>query len=250
VSPAALFRLLLLLYLFLLGRPVPALCQNGWPVLSSEQTAVYQIGEVVKVRLAPGAPGELLAHFARWFDDNVRDLDPGVLDDWGWADRNVRGSETDVSNHAGGYAVDLNATKWALGSKASIYLTPAEIDRVHAQLRIYDGVIRWGGDYVGRTDPMHFEIIGTPAQVQAVWAKLNAPIPAGDTRPVLSKGARGPAVTELQVRLTTRYPAYNHYAPTGYFGDATDAGVREFQRRSGLTVDGVVGPKTWAALGF
>jgi hypothetical protein len=96
-----------------------ALCQNGLPVLTSAQCVVYQIGDVVKVRLAPGPEGELLAHFARWFDKNIRDLDPGILDDWGWADRKVRGSETDVSNHAGGYAVDLNATKWALGSKAS-----------------------------------------------------------------------------------------------------------------------------------
>ena len=230
-----------------------ATCQNGWPVLTRDQCPQYQIGEVVKVRLAPGAPGELLAHFARWFDDNIRDLDPGILDDWGWADRNVIGSATDVSNHAGGYAVDLNATQWALGAKASIYLTQAEIDAVHVQLRFYDGVIRWGGDYVGRTDPMHFEIIGTPEQVAAVWARISAPPPppphpAG--RPTIAKGARGPAVWDLQRKLTTAYPLYNKYAPTGFFGDLTDAGVREFQRRSQLVVDGIVGPKTWAALGL
>jgi hypothetical protein len=258
---ASLLRALLLLLLLLDGRTMPALCQNGWPVLTSAQCVVYQIGEVVKVRLAPGAPGELLADFARWFDDNIRDLDPGILDDWGWADRPVRGG-TDTSNHAGGYAVDLNATKWSLGSAASIYLTQAEIDRVHAKLREYGGVLRWGADYEGRTDPMHVEVIGTPAQVQAVWDRIRGavappivpaasvtPHPAG--RPVIQKGAKGQAVKDLQLKLKTAYPLYaKNLVVDGDFGAKTDAAVREFQRRSGLVVDGIVGPRTWAKLGL
>jgi hypothetical protein len=235
-----------------------ATCQNGWPVLTSAQCAVYTIGDSVQVRLAPGAPGELLADFARWFDKNIRDLDPGILDDWGWADRNVRGSATDVSNHAGGYAVDLNATKWALGSAASIYLTQAEIDKIHVKLRDYGGVIRWGGDYDGRTDPMHFEIIGTRAQVDAVWQGIHGgtikPAAAQSGRPTIKLGATGAAVKALQARLATGYPAYRHtlgnLIADGVFGKTTTAWVREFQRRAGLAVDGIVGPQTWAKLGL
>jgi hypothetical protein len=249
---------LLLLLAFFPGRPMPALCQNGWPVLTSAQCVVYTIGDSVKVRLAPGAPGELLADYARWFDKNIRDLDPGILDDWGWADRNVRGSETDVSNHAGGYAVDLNATKWALGSKASIYLTQAEIDRIHAKLRDYGGVLRWGADYTGRTDPMHVEVIGTPEQVQAVWDGIRGGFtikPAVAVgRPTIKLGATGQVVVDLQTKLKAVYPAYRWehgvMVIDGIFGKTTDAWVREFQSRSRLVVDGIVGPKTWAALGL
>lgn len=34
----------------------------------------------------------------------------------------------------------------------------------------------------------------------------------------------------------------------GYFGPRTERAVREFQRRSGLEVDGLVGPTTWLYL--
>lgn len=232
-----------------------ATCQNGLPVLTSAQCVVYTIGDSTRVRLAPGSIGSILAHFGTWFDKNVRDIDAGILDDWGWADRKVRGSETDVSNHAGGYALDINATKWALGAKASIYLTPDEIARVHAQLAVYGGKLRWGADYVGRTDPMHVEWIGTQAEADALWAALTAaPIPAPAPVPVghrtLRKGDKGDDVKMLQRTLNVNYPLYSKLVVDGDFGNATDKVVREFQRRAGLTVDGIVGPKTWARLGL
>jgi peptidoglycan hydrolase-like protein with peptidoglycan-binding domain len=36
----------------------------------------------------------------------------------------------------------------------------------------------------------------------------------------------------------------------GTYGAATERVVREFQRRAGLMVDGIVGPNTWTRLGF
>lgn len=78
------------------------------------------------------------------------------------------------------------------------------------------------------------------------------PVPAPSTGVRnLRKGDRGPDVLRLQQILTRRYPSYCNWSPvTDFFGDKTDAGVREFQRRSGLTADGVVGPNTRAKLGI
>lgn len=58
-------------------------------------------------------------------------------------------------------------------------------------------------------------------------------------------GNQGNDVRQLQVSLAARgYPLKG----TGYFGSATDAAVEAFQLRSGLFVDGVVGPITARAL--
>jgi peptidoglycan hydrolase-like protein with peptidoglycan-binding domain len=117
-------------------------------------------------------------------------------------------------------------------------------------------VIRWGEDYEGRTDPMHFEIIGTVAQVNAVWQAMKGgsgivPAAASAGRPTIAKGATGQAVKDLQAKLKADYPLYaKALVVDGDFGAKTDAAVREFQRRAGLVVDGIVGPKTWAKLGL
>lgn len=66
---------------------------------------------------------------------------------------------------------------------------------------------------------------------------------------LLYLGSTGPQVSELQRRLHNAFASYAGTLPVdGDFGPLTDAAVREFQRRSGLTVDGIVGPQTAAAL--
>jgi peptidoglycan hydrolase-like protein with peptidoglycan-binding domain len=66
-------------------------------------------------------------------------------------------------------------------------------------------------------------------------------------------GERNERVMKLQWFMTTTFPSYNMYRPTGYYGLATVAGVAEFQRRTGITgpdADGkVVGPRTLRELG-
>jgi hypothetical protein len=58
----------------------------------------------------------------------------------------------------------------------------------------------------------------------------------------------GPKVKFLQTRLLELGYELPTAGADGWFGPETEAAVREFQRRNGLEVDGIVGPITWACL--
>lgn len=88
------------------------------------------------------------------------------------------------------------------------------------------------------------------------WARLaidyNAPIEAENpvpepTKPTLRTGSRGEDVRILQENL--RQLGFLNDTADGIFGTNTNAAVRSFQKAQGLSVDGVVGAGTWAALG-
>lgn len=61
-----------------------------------------------------------------------------------------------------------------------------------------------------------------------------------DSGMILKKGMSGLHVQGLQHLL--------HIYPDGKFGPLTEEAVKEFQTAHGLTADGIVGAKTWAAL--
>lgn len=66
-----------------------------------------------------------------------------------------------------------------------------------------------------------------------------------ETRPTLKKGSRSSYVKDLQQSLKdVKY----HVGVDGIFGTQTQNVVREFQVDHNLASDGIVGPKTWAAL--
>ncbi len=69
--------------------------------------------------------------------------------------------------------------------------------------------------------------------------------------PILKKGA-GPgtvpnAVGRLQLLLNDR-GSFPQLTVDGQFGSLTEASVKHYQQNENLTVDGVVGRKTWATL--
>lgn len=232
--------------------------QNGWRANDSSVTSTRNVpGSTVRLRVRNGAPGDLLLEIASEFDRYVENID-GTADDWGYAERTIRGSSTTLSNHASGTAIDLNATRHPLGTSPTANFSSDQINTIHSILRRAQGMVRWGGDYSGRKDPMHFELADgcTEAQcAQALNSMRGTPAPAATASPpasantsLLKKGSKGDAVKALQSELNEQYPAYSKLKVDGDFGSATEAVVREFQSRAGLTVDGVVGPKTAAAL--
>lgn len=64
----------------------------------------------------------------------------------------------------------------------------------------------------------------------------------------VSYGARGDDVKKIQTAL--KKWGYYKGSVDGIFGSGTLAAVKSFQKKNGLAVDGVVGPKTAAALGI
>lgn len=69
-----------------------------------------------------------------------------------------------------------------------------------------------------------------------------------DASAAYRKGSSGSMVTKIQQKLKN----WGYYSGTvdGVFGSKTEASVKNFQKKNGLTADGVVGAKTLAALGL
>ena len=75
----------------------------------------------------------------------------------------------------------------------------------------------------------------------------------------IQNGSTGSLVKTLQSKLNTDYAKkvfpnspYNFHPPLatdGDFGPLTESAVKDFQTKKGLSVDGIVGPHTWHALG-
>lgn len=69
-----------------------------------------------------------------------------------------------------------------------------------------------------------------------------------DTLPTLRRGMKGEYVTLLQTKLANKGYDLGSYGVDGDFGQMTEKAVKAFQKAHGLTVDGIVGKNTWAAL--
>ncbi len=76
-----------------------------------------------------------------------------------------------------------------------------------------------------------------------------APKPPAMPSSILRLGSAGADVKVLQAKLAgSGIPGVRGITVDGTFGGQTDTAVRNFQHHAGLPVDGIVGPRTWAAL--
>lgn len=151
--------------------------QNGYPVIAPGSTVNDwpRLRTVVipncsrTFNLRDGSCAFVLAHYVLYHHEKIRPIDTGVMDDWSYAYRYVRG-DSDWSNHSSGTAVDIDATQHPLGR---VNTWPGVLrSRILARLRMYRGCIRWGACYSGRKDEMHFEIDRDIASVEKVARRL------------------------------------------------------------------------------
>ena len=144
---------------------------NGYPA-SADQSEIgiksYKVsGTDLKLRAAESiAP--LLIGFASEFHAIIEPIDEGTLDDWGYAFRDVRGVPGTLSNHSSGTAIDLNSKIHPLG-KVNTF-SASKVPMLRELVRKYG--LRWGGDYSGRKDEMHFEVNINAVKVAALIKKL------------------------------------------------------------------------------
>lgn len=220
--------------------------QNGWTAGTPAQIGGLNNDYIkgTKVKVAPGVRNGdvavVLRYVAAQFHSTVEALHAGWC--WGHNYRAIEGSRT-LSNHSSGTAIDLNAPKHPLG-RANTFSAP-QVKAIRKILDFCEGVVRWGGDYRGRKDDMHFEINANAARVKKIADKIRAldkPKPTTPTRPPVRPavlkvdGDLGPAtIKRWQQVMGTR--------ADGKISDPSDL-VKAVQRhlnakvKARLTVDG------------
>lgn len=201
---------------------------NGWAA-SADPRAIGVKGFSVAGHSFPGGvkAGDVATVF-RYFLGNyhlrVESLALGTAsDEWGYSYRKNRNANN-LSCHASGTAVDVNATRHPNGRANT--LSSVQVAALRAIQKECGGVLKWGGDFTVTKDEMHHEVHATAAQVHTVAARLIRPKFAR----VLTQGMCGTDVARLQRWLKVK--------PDGVFGGVTEAAVKRTQTKLALRATG------------
>lgn len=215
-----------------------ALTRLGWDVLEPGSNRLTNLSWITgKVR--NGDAYTILNELGRRFNSEVETIRKEWS--WGYAKRPVRGASA-PSEHSAGVGVDFNAPAHGLGLSGTF--SSSQVRAIHKILDDLDGAVRWGGDYAGRKDEMHFELQGGVAKLAAVVKKINGGTikPVGNVKPVASKPK--PA-------KTSRPTDYKDLAVDGKLGKSTVTAVQILMSQIGLyerAIDGDDGTYTWMAV--
>lgn len=211
---------------------------RGWgsPGCSASQLAVVAVPGIqlnVRCEVAP-----LFVELVDWLErERVAARVPPLSSSGGYVKRYIDGTTT-WSNHSWGLAADFNA-----GTNPCAWNATTDMPQGTSEKAKSLGM-RWGGDYTGRKDGMHFEFMGTP-DVAARLVEALRPKPVGWS-PVSERTQRAVhapadgiwgALTDTSVNVV-------RYAINGGF----PLGVREAQRVVGARMDGWWGDDSRAAL--
>lgn len=93
----------------------------------------------------------------------------------------------------------------------------------------------------------HKVLLGGALALGVLWLRArSARGSVSDGKVIAMRGDRGDVVEEIQSRLNGL--GFDAGSEDGIFGPRTEAAVKSFQGRAGLTADGVVGEDTMDAL--
>lgn len=145
---------------------------NGWP--ASPDLPLRPL-VVAGVPFVPGIRDDddvatVLGYVVTEYAKRVEQLaTPGC---WGFAFRPNVNAPNSLSNHSSGTAVDVNAPFHPNGVRTTATFTAGQIAAVHRILAEVDHAVRWGGDFAGTPDAMHFEVNVTPAELATVATRI------------------------------------------------------------------------------
>ena len=193
---------------------------------------------------------------------------------WGYSSRPI-GNTTRPSFHSWGLAIDINAP-------VNPMKNPLTTDMPSWMPEMWESYgFRWGGNYRGTPDAMHYEFMGTPADAREMTKKarkeFDAPVAAKPPPEPIGQGVlenmerlslsneRSPSGSRdgwkrcQSLLAAAGFPPARTFnskgEPDGIPGSGTRAALGQFQRRartgfnsSPATPDFIVGKNTWSAL--
>ena len=164
---------------------------------------------------------ELAKKLGIWVEDDSYTPKPGDIILYDWQDNGV-GDNTGVADHVG-YVTDVTGSHMTIVE--GNYKDSVAIRGMSVNGKFIRGYIR----------PRY-----NSDTAEAIEHKINDK-EISELMPELKNGSQGRAVKVLQVML-------GGLTVDGDFGAKTKAAVIAFQKKNGLTPDGVVGNQTWAKL--
>ena len=230
---------------------------NGWQASESRSSIGVRPFTVEGVEFPSGVKAgdvaTVLAYVAVQIHRRVEKLTAGTC--WGYAYRKNRNANN-LSCHSSGTAIDVNAPRHPNGKRGTFKAD--QVRTIRAILAEVAPVVRWGGDFSGTPDEMHFEIVGNAQQVARVAAAIRA---KARRAPAKWEGDMGGAphsglIPRQQPKAKTLI-AHVQYclAARGYtvrrdgvWDAACEKALKTFQTQRQLKPDGVVGGITWEHL--
>jgi len=211
--------------------------QNGWPAPPAHLEPLSWITGSV----AAGDVHTVFNYLCQRFNAEVEKINKAWS--WGYSYRDIIGSST-LSNHASGTAIDLNAPAHVLGVTGSFSAKQnAAIQKI---LKDLEGTVRWGGNYKGRKDEMHFGIITNSTTLRGIAQRIKKnQLPGQVPSWVPSPSAiSNLGIIQSQFRIAQGLDLgdIQRYHGTGNIQIALNK-----KYGAGLVVDGYVGKRTVAA---
>jgi hypothetical protein len=216
--------------------------QNGWPL--SRNIVKRRVPGTRRSFWLNSSAAPVLLYVARRFHREVARIDVGTFDDWGYAKPTRIPGSSVYSNHGSGTAIDINATSYPWGLDRMGAKDTATCHRIEKACL---GGVRWGGDYRGKIDQMHWEIDCAPSQILRVKDKMRlrsdgTQFPKITMTRTLRPGMKGADVAALRRRLGMR---------TGSkWGPIQSQKVKAWRKARGLSVEAACGPVMGRRLGW